>query len=33
MDVKIAFLNGVVEEEIYIEKIKGFETYDWESHV
>eukprot|EP00253_Pinus_taeda_P007287 PITA_07287 len=31
MDVKINFLNGVVEEEIYIEYPKGFETYDWES--
>ena len=33
MDVKTNFLNGVAEEEIYIEKPKGFETYDQESHV
>ena len=33
MDVKIAFLNNVVEEEIYIKKPEGFETYDQESHV
>lgn len=33
MDVKSTFLNGVVEKEIYIEKPKGFETYDQGSHV
>ena len=33
MDVKIAFLNGVVEEEVYVEKTLGFETHDRESHV
>lgn len=33
MDVKLSFLNNVVEEENYIEYIEGFETYDWESHV
>jgi len=33
MDVKTTFLNGVVYEKIYIEKIEGFETYDKETHV
>jgi len=33
MDVRTAFLNGVVEEEIYIEQPEGFETYDREPHV
>jgi len=33
MDVKISFLNGVVEEEVYTEKSKGFETFDRDSHV
>ena len=33
MDVNIIFLNGVVEEEIYIKQPKGFETHDHESHV
>ena len=33
MDVKTAFLNGVVEEEVYIEKPLSFETRDRESHV
>jgi len=32
MDVKIAFLNGMIEEEMYIEKPKGFETFNHESH-
>ena len=26
MDVKTTFLNGVIEEEVYIEKMQGFET-------
>ena len=28
MDVKTAFLNGVVEEEAYVEKPLDFETHD-----
>ena len=33
MDVNTAFLNGVVEEEEYVEHPLGFETHDRESHV
>ena len=33
MDVKTAFLNGVVEEEVYVEKPLSFDTHDRESHV
>ena len=33
MDVNTAFLNGVVEEELYVEQPLSFETHDKEPHV
>ena len=33
MDVKTVFLNGKIEEEVYIEQPEGFDTFDHESHV
>jgi hypothetical protein len=33
MDVKTNFLNGVVEEEVYMEQPLGFETRDRQSHM
>ena len=33
MDVKTTFLNGVVEEEVYVEQPLSFEIHDRESHV
>ena len=33
MDVKIMFLNGVIEEEVYIEQRLGFEVHGRDSHV
>jgi hypothetical protein len=33
MDVKTIFLNGEIEEEIYIEQPDGFVIYEKESHV
>jgi hypothetical protein len=28
MDMKTTFLNGVIEEEVYVEKPQDFETHD-----
>jgi hypothetical protein len=33
MDVKIVFLNGEIEEEVYIEQLDGFLIHEKESHV
>ena len=33
IDVKIAFINGLIEEEVYIEQPQGFEVSDRETHV
>ena len=33
MDVNATFLNGVIEEEVYIEQPPGFETHDKKKHV
>jgi hypothetical protein len=33
MDVKTTFLNGVIEEEVYIEQPQGFEVKDRKTHV
>jgi hypothetical protein len=33
MDAETTFLNGVIEEEVYIEQPQGFEVEDMKSHV
>ena len=33
MDIKTAFLNRFIEEEVYIEQPEGFDVEDRESHV
>jgi hypothetical protein len=33
MDVRTAFLNGVIEEEVYIKQPQGFEVHPRETHV
>ena len=33
MEVQTTFLNGVVEEEVYVEQPLGFETHDRKTHV
>jgi hypothetical protein len=33
MDVKTTFLNGIIEEEVYIKQPQGFEVEDIKTHV
>ena len=33
MDVKTSFLNGVVKEEVYVEKPLGFKPHNMKTHV
>ena len=33
MDLKTTFLNDMIEKEVYIEQLEGFETFNRDSHV
>ena len=33
IDVKTAYLNGLLQEEVYLEQPQGFEIYERDSHV
>ena len=33
MDVKIAFLNALIEKEAYINQLRGFEVYGCNNHM
>ena len=33
MDVKSAFLNGLIKKEVYVDQPSGFERFDFPNHV
>ena len=33
MDVKTTFMNGIIDEEVYIKQPKGFEVNNRDTHV